>query len=68
MGWLSDFVSDPVGTTIDTVSNVVSDPLGSIDRATRGVGDTLEQAAPAILAAVDHLHRGHRHYRIYLKP
>jgi hypothetical protein len=52
MGWLSDFVSDPVGTTIDTVSNVVSDPLGSIDRATRGVGDTLEQAAPYILAAV----------------
>ena len=52
MGWLSDFISDPVGTTIDTVSNVVSDPLGSIDRATRGVGDTLEQAAPAILAAV----------------
>ena len=52
MGWLSDFISDPVGTTIDTVSNVASDPLGSIDRATRGVGDTLEQAAPAILAAV----------------
>ena len=52
MGWLSDFISDPVGTTIDTVSNVVSDPLGSIDRATRGVGDTLEQAAPYILAAV----------------
>jgi hypothetical protein len=52
MGWLSDFVSNPIGTLADTVSNVVSDPLGSIDRATRGVGDTLEQAAPAILAAV----------------
>ena len=52
MGWLSDFISDPVGTTVDTVSNVVSDPLGSIDRATRGVGDTLEQAAPYVLAAV----------------
>jgi hypothetical protein len=52
MGWLSNFVSNPIGTLADTVSNVVSDPLGSIDRATRGVGDTLEQAAPAILAAV----------------
>ena len=56
MGWLSDFVSDPVGTTIDTVSNVVSDPIGTVNRAidtgTRGVGDTLEQAAPYILAAV----------------
>ena len=52
MGWLSNFVSNPVGTLTDTISNVVSDPLGSIDRATRGVGDTLEQAAPAILAAV----------------
>lgn len=52
MGWLSDFVSNPVGTLTDTISNVASDPLGSIDRATRGVGDTLEQAAPAVLAAV----------------
>lgn len=52
MSWLEKFVSNPVGTLTDTISNVVSDPLGSIDRATRGVGDTLEQAAPAILAAV----------------
>ena len=56
MGWLSDFVSDPVGTTIDTVSNVVSDPIGTVNRAidtgTRGIGNTVEDAAPYILAAV----------------
>ena len=30
MGWLKDFVTNPVGTVTDTVSNVVSNPSGAI--------------------------------------
>jgi hypothetical protein len=30
MGWLKDFVTNPVGTVSDTVSNVVSNPSGAI--------------------------------------
>jgi len=56
MGWFSDFISNPIGTLADTVSNVVSDPIGTVNRAidtgTRGIGNTVEDAAPYIIAAV----------------
>ena len=56
MGWLSNFVSNPVGTLTDTAENVFSNPVGTINRAidtgTRGIGNTVEDAAPYIIAAV----------------
>ena len=55
MGWLSDFIDNPVGTLTNTAENLLSDPLGTVNRAidtgTRGIGDTVEDAAPAIIAA-----------------
>lgn len=56
MSWLESFFSNPVQTLSDTASNLTSDPVGTVNRAidtgTRGIGNTVEDAAPYILAAV----------------
>jgi hypothetical protein len=44
MGWLSDFVSDPIGTTVDTVSNAVDTVSNAV------TNHPLETAAAATAA------------------
>jgi hypothetical protein len=44
MGWLSDFVSDPIGTTFDTVSNAASGLVGSVRGITGGLAGGIESA------------------------
>ena len=59
MGWLSDFVSDPVGTTTDTASNLIgdvgdtlgnvtSDVLGGVRNITGNIAGGLEDLVPGL--------------------
>ena len=49
MGWLSDFVSDPIGTTLGTVNDIVIDPVVDVvGDAYMAVRDPLEAAAVVV--------------------
>lgn len=52
MGWLSDFVSDPVGTVADTVSTVVDTATSAVNSTVNAVvNHPIEAAALAAAAA-----------------
>lgn len=44
MGWFSSFVSNPIGTVVNTVQNVVSNPVAAVGKVVEAVPGTKQDA------------------------